>query len=72
MMTGTAAREEPGTARMTGAMYPGEHAATMPDRAAAIHAETGATLTYKALPRLPTGKLYKAALRDQYRQQQQP
>ena len=48
MATATA-REEPGTARMTGAMYPGAHARTMPDRAAALHAETGEALTYRDL-----------------------
>jgi len=48
-MSGAAPREEPGTARMAGAMYPGEHARTMPDRAAAIRAETGEVLTYAEL-----------------------
>ena len=48
-MAESAPREEPGTARMQGAMYPGEHAATMPDRAAAIRSDTGEALTYRDL-----------------------
>ena len=48
-MPAPAPREEPGTARMQGAMYPGAHAATMPDRAAAIRSDTGEALTYRDL-----------------------
>ncbi len=48
-MSGAAPRKEPGPARMTGAMYPGEHAITMPDRVAAIRSDTGEVLTYRDL-----------------------
>ena len=48
-MAAPAPREEPGTVRMQGAMYPGEHATTMPDRAAAIRSDTGEALTYRDL-----------------------
>ncbi len=44
-----APREEPGAARMQGAMYPGAHAASMPDRAAAIRSDTGEALSYRDL-----------------------
>ncbi len=43
---GQLAEVQPG---MDGAMYPGEHARTSPDKAAAIKAETGEVLTYREL-----------------------
>lgn len=48
-MSVPAPRKEPGLARMTGAMFPGEHATTMPDRVAVICADTGGALTYRDL-----------------------
>ena len=50
-MSASATWLKPGTVRMPGAMYPGEHAATMPGRAAAIRSDTGEALTYRDLDR---------------------